>query len=106
MSHVVVTALFTVKDDRVDDAIAAITDTIVATHDEAGCLAYALHRDVNAPSTLVLVERWTSQVALEAHLQQPYVAKLGAAAADLLAAPPAIHICEPIPIGDPMKGTL
>lgn len=106
MSHVVVTAIFTVQEGRVDDAIAAITETIVATHDEAGCLSYALHRDRNAPETLVLVERWTSHVALESHLQQPYVAALGAKAAELLAAPPAIHICDPIPVGDPMKGTL
>jgi quinol monooxygenase YgiN len=106
VSTVVVTATFTVKDDRMDDALAAITETIEATHDEPGCQSYALHRDVNAPNTLVLVERWTSQVALDAHLQQPYVAKLGAAAAELLAAPPVIHFCEPVPVGDPMKGSL
>jgi quinol monooxygenase YgiN len=106
MSHVVVSAVFHVKDGRADEAIAAFTDTVVSTHDEAGCLSYALHRDKNDPNVLVLVERWTSQVALEAHIQQPYVAALGAKAGDLLAAPPAIHICDPIPIGDPVKGTL
>jgi len=106
MSNVVVVAIFKVKEGLADDAIAALTDAITATHDEAGCLAYALHRDVNAPESLVLVERWTSQVALEAHLQQPYIAALGAKAAELLAAPPQMHICGPVPVGDPMKGVL
>jgi quinol monooxygenase YgiN len=106
MSQVVVTAIFKVNDGRADEAVQALTDVILPTHDEAGCLTYALHRDVNDPNTLVLVERWTSQVALESHLQQPYVAALGAKAAELLAAPPALHICDPIALGDPMKGTL
>ena len=54
----------------------------------------------------MLVERWTSQVALENHMQQPYVAALGAKAGDLIAEPPVIHFSEPIPVGDPVKGVL
>ncbi len=106
MSHVVATVVFKIKDGRVDDAIAALTETIVPTHDEAGCLNYALHQDNADKNTLVLVERWTSQVALESHMQQPYVAALGAKAADLLDGPPQMHFCTPIPVGDPMKGAL
>lgn len=106
MSQVVVTATFQVKEGHVDEGIAALTETITATHAEAGCLSYALHRDRHDPNTLVLIERWTSQVALDAHLQQPYVAALGAKAAELLAAPPQVRFCEPVPLGDPMKGTL
>ncbi len=106
MSNVVVVATFKAKEGKVDDVIAALTPVIEQTHDEAGCLSYALHRDVNDADTLVLVERWTSQVALESHFQQPYMASLGEAAAELLAAPPGLFFCSPLPVGDALKGTL
>ncbi len=106
MSNVVVVATFKVQEGKVDEAIAALTPVIEQTHDEAGCLSYALHRDVNDDHTVVLVERWTSQVALESHFQQPYIAALGAVASEMLAAPPTLHFCSPLPIGDPTKGTL
>ena len=106
MSNVVVLATFKVQDGKVDEAIAALTPVIEQTHDEAGCLSYALHRDVNDPQTLVLIERWTSQVALESHFQQPYIATLGAVASELLAEPPSLHFCTPVPVGDEIKGRL
>jgi quinol monooxygenase YgiN len=106
MSNVVVVATFKAREGKVDEVIAAITPVIEQTHDEAGCLSYALHRDVNDSDTLVIVERWTSQVALESHFQQPYMAALGAAAGELLASPPGLFFCSPLPIGDVTKGTL
>jgi len=106
MSNVVVVASFKVQEGRVDEAVTALTPVIEQTHDEAGCLSYALHRDVNDPLRLVLVERWTSQVALESHFQQPYLESLGQMAADLLSEPPTLHFCTPVPVGDDLKGTL
>ena len=106
MSSVVVVAMFTAKEGRVEVGGAGLTPVIEQTHAEAGCLSYALHRDANDPQTLVLVERWTSQVALESHFQQPYMAGIGELAAELLAAPPVIRFCAPEPLGDPVKGAL
>ena len=106
MSNVVVVATFKIRDGKEDEALAALSSVIEQTHAEAGCLAYALHRDKRDPRTLVLVERWTSQVALDSHFQQPYVAQLGASAAELVSEPPVIVFTEPVPVGDPMKGAL
>ena len=106
MSNVIVVATFKVQEGRVDEAIAGLTPVIEQTHDEPGCLSYALHRDVNDPLTLVLVERWTSQVALESHFQQPYMEGLGQLAAELLSEPPTLKFCTPLAIGDDLKGTL
>ena len=106
MSNVVVVATFKAREGKVEEVIAGLSSVIEQTHGEAGCLSYALHRDANDPDTLVLVERWTSQVALESHFQQPYMAGLGELAAELLAAPPALHFCTPLPLGDPVKGAL
>lgn len=106
MSSVVVVASCKAREGRAEEVIAGLTPIIEQTHAEAGCLAYALHRDVNDPDTLVLVERWTSQVALESHFQQPYMAGIGDVAAELLAAPPVLHFCAPLVVGDAMKGAL
>jgi quinol monooxygenase YgiN len=106
MSTVVVVASFKAREGRVDDVIAGLTPVIEQTHAEAGCMTYALHRDNADPGTLVLVERWTSQVALDSHFQQPYIAALGELAGELLAEPPRIHFCTPLPVGDAFKGAL
>ena len=106
MSQVVVVATFEVQEGKAGEAEAALRETIEATHAEAGCLRYALHRDKNDPNVFVLVEHWTAQDALDAHFRQPYVAALGEKAAGVLAAPPVIRFCEPIPVGDAAKGTL
>lgn len=106
MSSVVVVASFQAREGKVEEVIAGLTPVIEQTHAEAGCLAYALHRDVNDPDTLVLIERWTSQVALESHFQQPYIAGIGELAAELLAAPPVLHFCTPLVVGDAVKGAL
>ena len=38
------------------------------TQGEPGCLQYELFQSVNNPDTLVLMERWTDQASLDAHL--------------------------------------
>ncbi|MGK2956370.1 MAG: putative quinol monooxygenase [Solirubrobacterales bacterium] len=106
MSEVVVVALFTVKEGMVEEAIERFTPVIEHTHGEEGCLAYALHRDVNDPSTLALVERWKSQDDLNSHFGMPYMAEVGAIASELLTEPPRIVFSEPLPLGDPAKGSL
>ena len=106
MTSVIVVATFKAREGKAEEVIAGLAPVIERTHAEAGCLSYALHRDVNDAHTLVLIERWTSQVALESHFQQPYVAGMGDLAAELLAEPPRLHFCTPLPAGDPVKGVL
>ena len=106
MSRVVVIASFEVQEGKADQAEEALRETIEGSHAEAGCLNYALHRDNNDGNVFVLVEVWTSQVALDAHFHQPYVKSLGEKAAGLVASPPVIRFCTPIPVGDPVKGSL
>lgn len=81
---------------------------IEKTHQESGCLAYALHRDNADPAHLVLIERWRSQEDLDAHMTQPYVADLFAAAGTpgMLAAAPELAFLSPLGIGDPAKAPL
>jgi quinol monooxygenase YgiN len=106
MSQVVVVATARARkgsEQAARDAFAALAEQ---THAEAGCLAYALHEDPDDPQALVVVERWTSSVALENHFHQPYVKALPELAADLLEGTVEIRRLVPVPTGDPTKGTL
>ena len=106
MPNVIVVAVLQAKPGSEETALAVLTETLEATHQEAGCRTYALHVSKQDPAQFVLVERWDDQEALDAHFGQPHMAKLAGAAGDLLAAPPTIVFTEPIAIGDPAKGTL
>ena len=90
------------------DANGAVEATIAfdATHAEAGCLAYALHHDPADARARVLIERWTSQVALDNHFQQPHMTAFGARGEELLDGAPDITVLEPVVAGDPAKGSL
>lgn len=108
MTEVVAAITITAAPGRADEVIAAFTACIEQTHQEEGCLTYALHRDSADPDKLVHIERWRSQADLDAHMAQPYVADLFAAAGTpgLLAAPPSMSFATPLAIGDPAKATL
>jgi quinol monooxygenase YgiN len=105
MSEVVVAAAFKVKDGREAEAEDALRAVARETHKEDGCLLYALHRGVDDPGRFVLLERWRSREDLDAHLQQPYIARL-ADTADALEEPAGVWFTEALPEGDPDKGAL
>lgn len=53
-----------------------LRDAVGPTHTEPGCLRFALHRSNAETDAFLLVERWTSQAALDEHLKKPYLVKL------------------------------
>ena len=59
-----------------DEAVEAFKALVEPTHDEDGCILYALHQGTDDPSRLAFVERWASRELLDAHLQSPHVAAL------------------------------
>ncbi|MCB0870397.1 MAG: antibiotic biosynthesis monooxygenase [Solirubrobacterales bacterium] len=106
MSEVVVVAILKVKEGKREEAISGITPVVEQTHDEPGCISYALHQDNSDPDTLIIVERWKSQDDLNSHFTQPHMAELGTLAGEVLAEQPRIIFSTGLPIGDPAKGVL
>lgn len=107
MSEVVVVAVITAAEGSTGALEAAIRDVLIpGTHAEEGCLRFAVHRDVGNPARIVLIERWTSRAALDAHLKTPHITRFRAAIGDLLGAPTEVLILEPELVGDPVKGLL
>jgi quinol monooxygenase YgiN len=61
---------------------------------EAGCLAHAVHQDVENPLRLVFVEEWADQAALAAHFAVPASRAFARALGALAVEPPRIQVFE------------
>jgi quinol monooxygenase YgiN len=106
MSEVVVVAIFRPRPGRGDAVEEALQEAIRRTHEEPGCIRYALHRSLGEGDVVMFIERWQSREALGRHGEQPYIAELGEALRDIVTGPAEIHFLEPRPSGDPVKGAL
>ena len=106
MSEVVVVATFHARPGMADAVEAELQDAIVRTHEEPGCIRYALHRALDGGDVVMFIERWESREALAEHGQKPYIAGIGEALGDLTTGPVELHFLEPRPAGDPVKGVL
>lgn len=105
-AEVIVVAMLRVKPGTAAEAIEGFTPVIEQTHLEEGCMSYALHQDKGDPDGIILIERWRSQGDLDGHFRQPYMAGMGEVASRLLAEPPEVIFCSPVPVGQTDKGML
>lgn len=82
--------------DKADDLVAAMAAPRKETVKEAGNLAYELSQSSNNKREFVLYEKWKSVAALDSHLKQPYLVKLGEALGVVLSEPPTIEFYVPV----------
>ena len=106
MSEIVVVGTFTARPGREAEAQAAFEALLAPTHAEPGCILYALHRGVDDPARLTFIERWASREELQAHLGSEHIAAALARADELFVDGGDITVYEPLPGGEPGKGTL
>lgn len=106
MSEIVVVAHARAKEGRGAEAEALLVGLVGPTHNERGCVTYALHRDAADPDHLVFVERWESREALDAHSKAPHLSLLSDVGPMVLTGPVEVTVLEPVPAGEPGKGTL
>ena len=107
MSEIVVVAIVTAAEGKGAEVEELITRSLVPpTHDEDGCITFALHRDVSDPRRLVLVERWASREALDRHLATEHLAAFRAAVGPLSGAAAQVVVMEAVPCGHSAKGVL
>ncbi|WP_187977854.1 putative quinol monooxygenase [Mycetocola sp. JXN-3] len=104
MSAVVVTAIFTPVEGRLEAVLDALRPAIEAVQTEPGCELYAIHQHPNGD--IVMIEKWSTVEQLDAHGEGPSVAALNTALAGLLESPAVVTRLVPIPVGDPIRGTL
>jgi len=101
MIHVI--AVLTTKPGKRDEVLKHFRANIPAVLAEKGCIEYAAAVDADpalpiqakhGPDTFVVIEKWETMDALEAHGAAPHMAAYGAKVKDLMASR-AIHILSP-----------
>ena len=105
MSEVIVVATITPQEGKEQQVRDTLRVAVEKVHAEPGCELYALHEATNG-SDFVMIEKWASVEALDAHGAAPALAELGGALADLLAAPLDVRTFTALPAGDASKGAL
>ena len=91
-----VIAKLPIKDDKVDEAVAAIRELMQDVAKEEGTLLYTLNRDSKNPSTLIFMERYRDKDALNANSATPHFKVFFAKSGALLSGKPEILFMEEI----------
>ena len=105
MSEIVVVGAFTTRPGKEDEALEAFKALVQPTHDEDGCILYALHRGVDDPRKLAFIERWESRELLSDHLGSAHVKDILARQEELFEQGD-ITVYEAMPAGESKKGSL
>lgn len=85
-----------VKEEKMDEAIAAIKELMKEVAKEKGTLLYTLNRDSKNPNTLVFMERYEDKDALNAHSATPHFKVFFAKSGAWLSGKPEIALMEEI----------
>ncbi len=106
MPEVVVVGSFTANAGKESDLAEAFEALVAPTHQEDGCILYALHQGTDDPRRFSFIERWTSREHLDAHLASPHVKAILERADELWGGNGEIVVYEGIPAGETTKGSL
>jgi quinol monooxygenase YgiN len=82
------------SEDGLADALALSQEHVARSRAEPGCIAHAVHRDVENPLRLVFVEQWSDLAALQEHFKVPASRLFARALGALAAQPPALTIYD------------
>jgi quinol monooxygenase YgiN len=85
-----------IKEDKVEEAIAAIKELMVEVAKEEGTVLYTLNRDAKNPNTLVFMERYKDKAAVDFHSTTPHFKAFFAKGATLMSGRPEIAMMEEI----------
>jgi len=106
VESVIVISTLRLRAERADEARKVIASVVSQTHEDTGCLTYAAHEDAADPLTMVLVEKWASQQAIDEHSQAPFLAEAMSRVGELLTAEPEIRVITPLGYGTGDKAVL
>jgi quinol monooxygenase YgiN len=76
---IIITMSTRLNDEHRDNALRVAQKVSAATMAEPGCIDYRFWVSPEDPNSIMLVEKWEDQAALDAHMTSPSLAELGAA---------------------------
>ena len=85
-----VIATMPIKEGKMDEALQEVKGLLVNVAKEQGTVLYSLNVDTANPNTLIVVEQYTDQDALNFHSSTPYFKEFFAKASGLLGGAPEI----------------
>ena len=97
---IVLHAVFPIKPDRLDDALALTEMLIEESNEEPGVIDYRAATDVEDETTIRFFEQYEDAAAMEAHVGSDHFAELDAALPDLLAGEPELTQFEVDSVSD------
>jgi quinol monooxygenase YgiN len=74
-SCVVCLSYFQAKPEFRDELVEELLKLVEPTRDEPGCILYELLADDQDPNYLIMLEKFTSDKALDLHEKQPYIVR-------------------------------
>jgi len=88
---IIITGSVVSKAQHLQALLALSLEHVARSRTEPGCLAHAVHQDVENPLRLVFVEQWSDAAAVAAHFALPASREFVKAASALAAERPTIH---------------
>lgn len=76
---IIITLTTRLNDEHRDNVIAVAQKVSAETLNEPGCIDYRFWIAPDDPNSIMLVEKWEDQAALDVHMTSPLLAELGAA---------------------------
>ena len=84
-----------IKEGKMQEAVEAIKELMADVMKEEGTLSYTMNRGGRSePNTLVMMERYRDQAALDFHSSTPHIKAFFAKAGELLDGKPEITVVE------------
>lgn len=84
MPNLVVIAVLKCKTEHIETVKKGLQGLVAPTLQEAGCLKYDLHQDLEDPNTFIFVEEWESAEHLKQHGASDHIKAFGAASKGMM----------------------
>jgi quinol monooxygenase YgiN len=95
---IIVTGSILARSDSLDKLLAASLEHVQRSRTESGCLAHAVHQDVENPLRLVFLEEWADLDSLAAHFAVPASHDFVKTVRELAVEPPKMNIYDATPV--------
>ena len=93
-----VIAKFTAKSGREKDVLSGLTEMIVPTRLETGCINYDLHESLSMPGVFYFYENWTGKDVLDKHLVSSHIKNALKKIEGCLKEPIELHLMEEVQV--------
>lgn len=92
--HIVVR--FDIKPEHLSNTLEAFTELADETRKEPGATVFDVYRAQEEPNTVILIEDWTDQDAIDVHMKQPHTLRFLERVRGAFATPQTVLHLDPV----------